>query len=574
MGRTSKAGTNKQRKSSSTAESTQVASQGPSREASEGSPKPGSVDAPRSAGGSAAEGAAASAEGSAAICSDPLSVAVKVADLAQYMPVLARTSVPCADVVFAKHRTDSELQPVRHSAAIAEHLTVYTGAPQQAAHTTGSLDSDFVRRIWGMPVANLDATTPDTQKDSRSKEATHAFSTDAKCLASMPARRVTRDFMAVQRFATQLPTHSSGGVADTAAAFVYRAVWARIRVLPSAGPARVWEQTLTQPASLLARVLSASSRWEAARSLQALDSAQKALEKRHAQSRALGSVQASLPSASDLRQDEAASAPDSGQVSSQNAVWQALSGFTTDAGGCRAVRQAWASTTGLAKLSKRAVRSSSRQKNAAAMIDLQLAVQDMGDTKVAEGPRWADHRTLRAALYAAESRYNSIKNLPPALQGPLGPLATPRWLASAVASKSNAAGKVSHAVGPSYDLPALPSAAQTPEWLHARISHAWVDLAVKIGDHSALSRAGGAAAGTSHLGSSGKLASVWNDLLPPQSLGEGTDSFTSSQSEQSLPGPLRRYEFEEEVLFALDSLASGEPARLPCLLYTSPSPRD
>ena len=566
---TAKADSSKQDEGSSTAAFTQEASQDPLQENPAKPADADSADTSLPVPDIDVEADGAAAEGAHEACCDPPDVDEKVAYLAQYMPVLARTAVPCSDAVFAAHRTASQLQELASPRpAVAEHLTVFAEKPQQATLTVASSDSDLVRQIWGLPIANLDETMRKSQKGgSREKGTAGACRTSVGCLVGMPARKVTRDFMAVHSVAQQLPSHACGGVAEAAASLVYNAVWARIYALPSAAPARVWEQILTQPACMFARTLSAPNRWEAARSLQTLAGAQQALEKPAPQQLACASVPDSVPEpaegASAVLQNQADSVSDTKQVSSHQSVWQVLSKGVTDADGQRAVRGAWAATTGLAKMSRATNRSSSKQKAAAAMLDLQLAVQDLGEKQPAERPKWGDHQALRAAVHAADCRFNAIKNLPPPLEGPLGPYSTPRWLASAAASKGGRAGTSPRTSRTSSELTALQSARESPEGLHAEVAHIWAHLGVNTAEQGAVSEAGDAAGG----GSSQKLASVWSELLPPQPLGVSIDSSSSSQTEQeSDPGPLRHYEFEEEVLFVFDSLASGEVPRVagPC----------
>lgn len=536
-----------------TDESTQGTSQSPVESDAPNSSQPGGADDPwQSSSHSAVEGegesiaaAQGAAQGAAAIRSKPVSLVEKVEQLAQYMPILAHTEVPCADAVFAKRRRDCQPQsPAKNSPSIAEHLKMFTQTPHQAAQNTVSPDSDVVRQVWGLPIVTLDDGAGVAQ--------------NGRCLASMPARKVTRDFLAVQHFAEQLPHHASGSNSQATVAFVYNAVWDRMLVLRSAAPARVWEQMLTQPASMFAHALSVQGRWETAKTFHALSITQQSLEEWGLQSRGSVSVsevpQSAAPSAAP-REDVVSDPKD---AVSEMSVWQLLSRSATDADGQRAVRCVWAATTGLAKLSKGAASNNSRriawQKASPALLDLQLAVQDMSEKKrPAENPKWGDHRAHRTALHMAKSRVNEIKGFPPPLEGPLGPFATPAWLVSAASTSPRTAGSA-------YQLPALQasgalqSTSQTPEWLQAKIAHAWSGLRVVRGEHSDVSQAAAAVDG----GVTQALPSVWSELLPSDLLGEHSDTLSSSKSEQSVPGPLRHYEFEEEVLFAWDSIASGE----------------
>jgi hypothetical protein len=343
--------------------------------------------------------------------SAPVSLVEKVEQLSQFMPILARTEVPCADAVFATSCKDAHLQPhLSRNATVAEHLQVFSHPPQQAGCST-TLPA-VIRQIWGVPdttpVVAVADTPTDTDKDSIKEK--------RRSLASMPAGRITRDFVAVQRFTEQLPQHGSGSAA-TAAGIVCNAIWKRTLTLPGADPARVWEHVLTQPAALFARARASQGRWETGRCLRELARSQGLLEQ-------WGKRRTAAESAAEAMEASPASVPRGEGVqvgarcsAAQRTVWEGLCVSATDAEGLLAVRTAWAAMVGLAKLAKvKSSRLSAWEKASPALVDLQQAVRDMGPSKLrAEVLAWGDLAGQRTALYRAAS---SVRGLSRALCNP------------------------------------------------------------------------------------------------------------------------------------------------------------
>lgn len=548
-----------------------------------------------------------------------------VRGLAQHMPLLARTEVPCSEAVFASSRRDPRLQcpPSQDGSqrTLAEHLEVL--APDSVEYQTADMhleaqnsthsSSETIRQIWGLRVAQA----PTSTRDGKTKKLQAKVDDDVaapsetmqgiKALATMPARRASKDFMSLKSIADQLvhqelflvhKLHSSParhtpqtkrnstteGYSAPARSIVHKAVWDRVLALPDAAPARVWQSILTPPAPLFAQALAAQDKWEVARIFRRLSQAQQSLEQFPVAQYPQG-LHSSEVSDSVVVQSESVSS-DAAQQSepsvevlpqpprtpgSDKSVWRELLLSTTDADGQRVVRSVWAATVGLTKLAKGTSEKHSSQnawqKKSSAMLDLQAAVQDLtrqsssSSKKQLENAKWGDHEAHRSALYKYRARLSEIKGLAAAFEGPLGPMATPQWLASAAASKGSTSGPIdTAAVRPvtTYTLPSLngnlagvPSQSQTPEWLHARMAHAWAQLGV-AGVMSSGEEANSRGSSTA--------SAVWTALFYSHSAMQQPDAAAQNvlDSDSSGPGPLRYFEFEEEVLFTWDLLVSAD----------------